>query len=55
MATLKEDQTQNIRIPKKIHEQIKTKCNREGLLMGPYVTKILKVALSMEKGEEVAK
>lgn len=54
MASVNENQTQNIRIPKKIHEQIKSKCNQEGLLIGPYVARILNVALSMEKGEDLA-
>ena len=47
--------TRNIRIPQPTHEKIKSKCKKEGRLMGAYVDMILNRAISDEKIEEASK
>jgi len=52
MKTVQSTNTLNIRIPEEIHEQIKTRCKRDGLLMGSYVAKILSGAISAQEEKE---
>jgi hypothetical protein len=52
MKTAQSTNTLNIRIPQEIHEQIKMRCRRDGLLMGSYVAKILSAAISAEEEKE---
>jgi hypothetical protein len=52
MKTAQNKNTLNIRIPEEIHDQIKTRCKRDGLLMGSYVAKILSAAISAEEEKE---
>ncbi len=53
MKTAQNKNTLNIRIPEEIHDQIKTRCKRDGLLMGSYVAKILSAAISAEEEKTI--
>jgi predicted DNA-binding protein len=55
MTTAQNNKTRNIRIPMAIHERLKHKCKEEGRLLGVYIGKILKKAISDENREDVAK
>ena len=52
MKTEQRTNTLNIRIPEEVHELIKKRCRRDGLLMGSYVARILSAALSAEEEKE---
>ncbi len=53
MSKSQKNQARNVRIPTKIHEQLKRICNREGLLMNSFVGKAVKTAMMKYEAEQV--